>query len=82
MVGIGPQGKKSALARVSIVNYHGIVVLDKFVRPLDYVTDFRTKYSGITPSSLVNGKVLYFTIMKVTPCTITSYKFSPKANIY
>ncbi|CAG8432711.1 5693_t:CDS:2 [Diversispora eburnea] len=55
MVGTGPKGKKSALARVSIVNYHGVVILDKYVRPLEYVTDFRTKYSGITPSLLVNS---------------------------
>lgn len=60
MVGIGPKGYKSALARVSIVNYYGHVILDKFVRPLEKITDFRTEFSGITPSLLKNGKFFYF----------------------
>ena len=33
MVGIGNDGKESALARVSIVNQHGECVYDKFVAP-------------------------------------------------
>lgn len=47
MVGIGPDGKKSALARVSVVNWEGIVLLDTFVRVPERVTDFRTKVSGV-----------------------------------
>jgi RNA exonuclease 4 len=47
MVGIGPEGKKSALARVSVVNWDGAVVLDTFVRVPERVTDFRTKVSGV-----------------------------------
>jgi RNA exonuclease 4 len=47
MVGIGPDGTKSALARVSIVNWDGAVVLDTFVRVPERVTDFRTKVSGV-----------------------------------
>ncbi|CAG8440566.1 3461_t:CDS:2 [Ambispora gerdemannii] len=55
MVGVGPDGIESALARVSIVNFHGVVILDKYVRPIERVTDFRTPISGITPKLLVNA---------------------------
>nr|CAG8468806.1 6476_t:CDS:2 [Entrophospora candida] len=53
-VGIGPTGKKSALARVSIVNFHGKVILDKYVMPRDCITDYRTEISGITRELLVD----------------------------
>jgi RNA exonuclease 4 len=46
MVGVGEENKH-ALARVSIVNYHGHVLLDTFVRPKELVTDFRTWVSGV-----------------------------------
>ncbi|CCK72455.1 putative 3'-5' exonuclease KNAG_0K00900 [Huiozyma naganishii CBS 8797] len=51
-VGVGLDGKDHALARISMTNYFGHVVLDKFVRPREKVTDWRTEISGITPSSL------------------------------
>jgi RNA exonuclease 4 len=47
MVGIGPDGKKSALARVSVVDWESTVLLDTFVRVPERVTDFRTKVSGV-----------------------------------
>lgn len=37
MVGVGPMGIESALARVTIVNYVGAVLIDDFVRPLETV---------------------------------------------
>lgn len=52
MVGCGPQGRESALARVSIVNYHGHIVLDTFVSPRETVTDYRTWISGIRRQDL------------------------------
>ena len=53
MVGVGPNpDDESALARVSIVNYHGIQVYDSYVLPKESVTDFRTFVSGITPETL------------------------------
>lgn len=55
MVGVGPEGKESALARVSIVNYYGNVILDKFVLPREKVVDYRTHVSGITREILKNG---------------------------
>ncbi|KAI8923506.1 ribonuclease H-like domain-containing protein [Entophlyctis helioformis] len=54
MVGVGPGGERSVLARVSIVNYHGHVVLDAFVKAEERVTDYRTHVSGITPALLKN----------------------------
>ncbi len=47
MVGIGSDGKQSALARVSITDWDGNVILDTFVQVPDRVTDFRTHVSGV-----------------------------------
>lgn len=47
MVGVGPEGLDSALARVSIVNWDGNVVLDTYVQVSEPVTDYRTFVSGI-----------------------------------
>lgn len=55
MVGIGSDGKDSALARVSIVNQFGKCVYDKYVTPGEEVTDYRTEFSGIRPHNLKNG---------------------------
>jgi len=60
MVGIGNDGKESALARVSIVNQHGVCVYDKFVAPGEEVTDYRTSFSGIRPHNLKNGILIIF----------------------
>ncbi|CCH61652.1 hypothetical protein TBLA_0F01090 [Henningerozyma blattae CBS 6284] len=51
-VGIGLEGKESALARVSIVNYYGHIILDTFVKPQEKVTDWRTMVSGVRPSDM------------------------------
>jgi len=58
MVGTGPDGKDSVLARVSIVNAYGQCVYDEFVKPKERVTDFRTQISGVRPSDLKKGKEL------------------------
>ncbi|CAG8833812.1 30564_t:CDS:2, partial [Gigaspora margarita] len=55
IVGVGSEDERSVLAQVTVVNYHGVVILDKYVRPTEYVTDFRTDVSGITSRSLVNS---------------------------
>lgn len=52
MVGVGPGGHRSALARVSIVNAHGNVLLDTYVRPKEAVSDYRTHVSGVKPEHL------------------------------
>jgi len=56
MVGVGPEGKESVLARVSIVNYYGNVILDKFVLPREKVVDYRTHVSGITKEILKDAE--------------------------
>ncbi|KAL8197572.1 UNVERIFIED_CONTAM: hypothetical protein K2H54_033106 [Gekko kuhli] len=48
MVGTGPAGKVSALARCTVVNYNGDVIYDKYIRPQLPVVDYRTRWSGIT----------------------------------
>ncbi|XP_037310000.2 interferon-stimulated 20 kDa exonuclease-like 2 isoform X2 [Pungitius pungitius] len=55
MVGTGPKGSISKLARCSLVSYDGDVVYDKFINPPVPVTDYRTRWSGIRRSDLVNA---------------------------
>jgi len=55
MVGVGFDGKRHMLARVSIVNSHGHVVYDSFVAPQEKVVDYRTPVSGIKPVNLKNA---------------------------
>jgi RNA exonuclease 4 len=55
MVGVGPAGEESTLARVSVVNYFGAVLLDEFVRQKERVTDWRTQWSGIRAKDMING---------------------------
>lgn len=57
MVGIGPQpGPGSALARVSLVNFHGTQLYDSYVIPRERVSDWRTHVSGIKPSHMVTAR--------------------------
>ncbi|GAN03185.1 exonuclease [Mucor ambiguus] len=60
MVGVGPDGIDSALARVSIVNYNGAVLLDCYVKPQEKVTDYRTHVSGIESHHLESDQALTF----------------------
>ncbi|XP_022193355.2 RNA exonuclease 4 isoform X2 [Nilaparvata lugens] len=55
MVGIGEDGHVSIVARVSLVNSLGECVYDKYVKPTDPVTDYRTHVSGIRPADLENA---------------------------
>jgi len=41
-----------ALARVSIVDYNGGVLYDKFVKPESHIVNFRTFVSGVKPSHM------------------------------
>ncbi|KAK7751388.1 Adenylosuccinate synthase [Diatrype stigma] len=52
MVGVGPEGRDSVLARVSLVDFHGRQVYDSLVRPREPVTDWRTAITGLTPRSM------------------------------
>lgn len=63
MVGIGADGKQSALARVSLVDWYGKVLLDTFVQVPTRVTDFRTHVSGVEPKHIQKQQA-----MEVTAC--------------
>ena len=56
MVGLGINGSESSLARVSIVNFHGAAVLDAYVGQKERVVDYRTRWSGIRPKDIANGR--------------------------
>ncbi|KAG8386372.1 hypothetical protein BUALT_Bualt03G0142000 [Buddleja alternifolia] len=56
MVGVSLTGNKSALGRVTLVNKWGNVIYDEYVRPVEYVVDFRTEISGIRPGDLRKAK--------------------------
>jgi RNA exonuclease 4 len=67
MVGVGPPtvdqrtGKtitESSLARVSLVNYHGELIFDAFVKQKEKVTDYRTAVSGVRPVDLASPTAL------------------------
>jgi RNA exonuclease 4 len=61
MVGVGPGGLESALARVSAVKWSKEeIILDTFVKVPVPVTDFRTFVSGVTPSDLESDKAMEF----------------------
>ena len=55
MVGVGINGAESSLARMSVVNYYGVVELDEFVHQKEHVVDFRTKWSGVRARDMVKG---------------------------
>ncbi|RFU73984.1 rna exonuclease 4 [Trichoderma arundinaceum] len=52
MVGVGPGGHESALARISIVDFHGRQVYDSYVKPKERVTNWRTAVSGISQKEM------------------------------
>ncbi|KYK61988.1 RNA exonuclease 4 [Drechmeria coniospora] len=52
MVGVGPGGHESVLARVSMVDFHGRQVYDSFVKPREKVTDWRTAVSGVSQKEM------------------------------
>ena len=55
MVGVGYKGEESVLARVSLVNHFGHCIYDKYVKPREKVTDYRTAVSGIRPQDIDNA---------------------------
>ena len=56
MVGVGGSDERSVLARVSIVNYHGTQIYDSFVRPKEFVTDWRTHVSGVSAKNMATAR--------------------------
>lgn len=73
MVGVGPMGSESTLARVSVVNYFGAVLLDEFVQQKERVTDWRTQWSGVRAKDMINGDYRYLCMVPIF-LTITPSK--------
>jgi RNA exonuclease 4 len=53
---VGIEGSESSLARVSVVNFHGAVLLDEFVSQKERIVDYRTQWSGIRPADMVHAR--------------------------
>jgi RNA exonuclease 4 len=60
MVGVGEGGFKSALARVSIVDYNNAIVFDTYVKVSEPVTDYRTFVSGVRPEHIESDLAMDF----------------------
>lgn len=43
---------KNYPARISLVDYYGVVLMDVYIRPNSKVTSYRTKWSGVSPGVL------------------------------
>ncbi|XP_077996828.1 interferon-stimulated gene 20 kDa protein-like [Glandiceps talaboti] len=54
MVGVGPC-KRTALARCTVIDYHGNCLYDSYVKPSETVTDYRTRWSGIRKEHIEQG---------------------------
>lgn len=65
MVGCGTGGCHSALARVTLIDWHGNVVMDELVKPQYEVTDYRTFVSGITKEMLDNATMDFGTARRL-----------------
>jgi len=59
MVGVGSRGI-SVLARVSMVDGNGTVILDTYVKVEEPVTDYRTSISGIRPEDLASSNAVSY----------------------
>lgn len=68
MVGVGPKPENaSALARISIVSYHGTQLYDSFVKPKEPVANYRSAVSGITPALLAQARTLEAVHLDIAP---------------
>ena len=51
---VGIKGNESCLARLSMVNYTGAIILDAFVRQRLRVVDYCTQWSGVHRTDMVD----------------------------
>ncbi|CAJ1918042.1 unnamed protein product [Cylindrotheca closterium] len=59
MVGCGYLGRRSSVARVTLVDWNGNIIFDEFVKQSVPVTDYRTFVSGITEADLEAAKLTF-----------------------
>ena len=52
MVGVGEYGQRSMVARVTLIDWYGHILMDEYIQPTETVTDYRTFVSGITEADL------------------------------
>ncbi|KAK7472103.1 3'-5' exonuclease [Stygiomarasmius scandens] len=64
MVGVGINGSESSLARVSLVNFNGAVIMDEFVKQRERVVDYRTQWSGVRESDMIKGAPVFMLCIK------------------
>lgn len=57
MVGVGRNGYKSSVARVTLVGWNGEVIFDEFIKQEQEVIDYRTFVSGITEENLNDAEL-------------------------
>lgn len=67
----------SGLARISVVNEHGEIIIDTFCKPPGDITDYRYDITGLTPSDF--EKALEFEECRklVRKFNIGKYIFNP-----
>lgn len=58
MVGVGENGTQSAVARVTLVNWDGEILMDRYVKPDREITDYRTYVSGITANDYLHHEAI------------------------
>ena len=58
MVGVGPNGSESAVARVCIIDWSETILLDTHVKVNKPVTDYRTLVSGVRAEDLKSDKAM------------------------
>jgi len=70
MVGIGPGGCLSRLARVCVVDWDGDVLYDTCVQVVETVTDYRTFVSGITAEDLCSEHAVSYDEARAAVATL------------
>jgi RNA exonuclease 4 len=55
MVGVGPDGHSSSVARVTLIDWDGQTLFDEYIQQTEPVTDYRTFVSGITEEHLAGA---------------------------
>ncbi|KDN49423.1 hypothetical protein RSAG8_02125, partial [Rhizoctonia solani AG-8 WAC10335] len=71
-VGAGAGGSINMLARVTIVDYWGNVMLESFVRPTEPVVDYRTAQHRITEKELSGPQALPFDVVQAKVTNLIS----------
>lgn len=60
MVGVGPFGEKSVLARICVIDWNNTILLDTYVKVDEPVTDYRTFVSGVRSKDINSDSAMSF----------------------